>query len=71
MDNPIVSDDQWQAWADELAKLQADNPKCCKIDFYDKEFADWTGDTGMHLPKHIIIEQRATQVLRAHENVSE
>ena len=66
-DNPIWSDDEWQQKADELTKLQADNPDCCKIKFYDKEFADWDGSTGMHLPKHVVIEQRANQVLRAAE----
>lgn len=64
-DDPIISDDQWQAWADELTKLQTDNPDCCKIKFYDKEFVDWDGSTGMHLPKHIVIEQRAKQVYAA------
>ena len=50
MDTSTVSDDVWQKWADELTKLQTENPDCCKIKFYDKEFAVWTGDSGAFLP---------------------
>jgi hypothetical protein len=67
-DDPIISDDQWQAWADELTQLQNDNPKL-KIGYYDKEFFDWDGSTGMHLPKHQLIEQLADKVLRAYYSV--
>lgn len=64
----LISDDQWQAWAEELHKLQTDNPKLCKIGYYDKEFADWDGTTGNHLPKTIIVESRAKQILEASKN---
>lgn len=64
-DDPIISDDQWQEWAEELTRLQTENPDCCKIKFYDKEFKDWDGTTGMHLPQNIIIEQRVKQVRTA------
>jgi hypothetical protein len=67
MDCPIISDDLWQEWADELTELQTKYPKLCKLDFYDKEFTDWDGSTGMHLPKDIIIEGKARQVVRAYE----
>ena len=69
MDDPVISDDQWQVWADELAQLQKDYPKLCKIGYYDKDFADWDGSTGMHLPRHIVIEQRAKQVYAAAVNL--
>ena len=46
----IVSDDTWQKWANELAELQRENPFDCNIDFYDKEFSDWSGDSGFKLP---------------------
>lgn len=67
MDNPIISDDLWQMWADELTKLQTTYPKLCKIGYYDKEFADFDGTTGMHLPQTIIEEGLAIKVLRAYE----
>lgn len=50
LDDNIVSDHQWQAWADELEKLQRENPQHLNIGFYDKYFQDWTGATGNHLP---------------------
>lgn len=50
MDTNIVSDDQWQHWADELEKLQKENPGLIEIGFYDKYFRDWDGATGSHLP---------------------
>lgn len=49
MDTTIVDDATWQKWADELEELQK-NKKDIKIDFFDKEFEDWTGATGCHLP---------------------
>lgn len=67
LDNPIISDNQWQAWADELANLQTEHPDCCKIKYYDREFSDWTGDTGMHLPKTPAVQSRAKQILRAYD----
>jgi hypothetical protein len=50
MNHNIISDHKWQEWADELEVLQRENPECCKIDFFDFEFHDWTGATGNHLP---------------------
>lgn len=67
LDDPIWTDDKWQQVADELTRLQEANPSCCKIGFYDKEFLGWTGDTGMHLPKHILVEQLALKVKRAND----
>jgi len=50
MSESIITDDTWQEWADELEQLQTKNPKQCNIKFFDKEFKDWTGATGAHLP---------------------
>ena len=50
MNESIVTDHQWQAWANELAKLQQDHPDKCVIGFYDDEFQDWDGSSGYHLP---------------------
>ena len=50
LDDNIVSDHRWQAWADELDQLQRENPSCCDIKFYDYEFRNWNGATGNHLP---------------------
>jgi len=50
LNESIVSDHQWQAWADELAELQQNHPDKCVIGFYDEEFKDWDGSSGYHLP---------------------
>jgi len=68
LDKPIISDDTWQRWANELAVLQKENPLDCKINFYDKAFADWNGDTGFHLPLHDInVIKKANQILSLSE----
>lgn len=50
LDSPIISDSQWQDWANDLEHLQNEYPNECKIDWYDKIFSDWSGTTGCHLP---------------------
>jgi NAD-dependent DNA ligase len=70
-DQPIISDDQWQEWANELELLQSNFPKLCKINYYDKEFADWDGTTGNHLPRTVIVKGQAEQVLRSYQHVME
>jgi len=50
LDDNIVSDHQWQAWADELEQLQKKHPEHLNIGFYDNYFVDWDGATGAHLP---------------------
>ena len=50
LNDNIVSDHRWQSWADELEQLQKKHPHCCKINFFDKEFENWNGATGNHLP---------------------
>lgn len=62
MDAPIISDDQWQSWADELVTLQREHPGA--IGWYDAAFADWDGSTGMHLPGDGWIIEKADQVRR-------
>lgn len=48
LDSPVVTDDQWQKWADELTSIQTITT--CDIGWYDDEFRDWNGSTGYHLP---------------------
>ena len=62
-DNPLISDDKWQRWADDLYRLQKNNPDDCKIDFYDNAFKSWNGDTGYHLPlKDPKVVKKAKQI---------
>lgn len=64
-DENIVSDDAWQIWADELAKVQNHYPSCCKIGFYDDDFKDWTGATGHDLDLYTL-ESTARALLTEH-----
>lgn len=64
MNENVVSDHEWQKWADELEQLQRDNPDCCNIDFFDYEFKDWNGATGNHLPhRHPWVFSKANWLL--------
>lgn len=64
LDDPIISDDQWQRWADELTQLQAAHPNACG--FYSHAFADWDGSTGMHLPRDEWVRQDALMLRAIH-----
>lgn len=65
MDENIVSDHQWQDWADELHALQVAWPELMQLDFYDHVFKDWTGATGNHLPhRDPWVYSKATQILQ-------
>lgn len=65
LDDSVISDDQWQKWADELQKLQTDNEDCCTIDFFDYDFKDWDGSTGTHLPhRHPWVYNKANYILK-------
>lgn len=65
MDTTIVDDHTWQRWADELTELQ----KQCNVSvgFYDKEFKDWDGSTGCHLPADAWVRDKARFVLNYKE----
>lgn len=60
MDAPIVSDHQWQSWANELRDLQAQHPG--PIGFYDEAFAGWDGSSGFQLPQDDWVYFKAIQV---------
>lgn len=62
LDDPIVSDDVWQSWANELADINSD------VGFYDEEFKDWDGTTGCHLPlEDRWVVSKALQIRRLNE----
>jgi len=67
LDDNIVSDHRWQRWADELEQLQREYPDCCAIEFFDAEFANWTGATGNHLPhRHPWVFEKSRKILDYH-----
>ena len=62
LNDNLVSDHNWQAWADELTVLQAAYPEY--TDAYDKYFVDWDGTTGFHLCEIPGLHDIATGLLR-------
>ena len=71
LDDPIISDDVWQQWANELLHLQNQYKGLdikSDICYYDEVFKDWDGTTGHHLPfddKWVI--RKALQIRRINE----
>ena len=62
----LVSDNKWQAWAEELKEMQAKHPEY--TDAYDKYYKDWDGTTGFHLCQIPGLHQSAMRIVRyAHE----
>lgn len=54
----IVSDAKFDGWANELVELHEKHPELVHQGYMPGIFADWTGDTGMHLPftDHIFLK---------------
>jgi NAD-dependent DNA ligase len=50
MDASYVSDAIFDEWANELVRLNKLHPELVEQGDKWEIFADWTGDTGMHLP---------------------
>lgn len=46
----LVPDATWDKWAVELVKAQKAHPVSAFNGYLPGVFANWTGDTGMHLP---------------------
>ena len=68
LNDTVVDDHTWQRWADELEQLQKDNPDSIDIGFFDREFKDWDGATGNHLPhRHPWVLSKATRILEYNE----
>lgn len=61
LNDSLVSDDLWQAWAQELVSLQAEHP--APIDFFDDLFTNWDGTTGYHLTKNGWVKQKASYLM--------
>lgn len=65
LDMNIVSDEKWSKWAMELVKLQKENQLVASKLPYAKEFLDFDGSTGYHLPyKNKEIVEKAERLLR-------
>ena len=69
IDTQLISDEQWQYWADELVKLQAQHPE--SVGFYDEAFRDWDASTGYHLPQDEYVAGKAMYILQLTEKKNE
>lgn len=49
-DTTLVADHVFDAWSNELVDLHRNHPDLIGVGYRPDLFADWTGDTGMHLP---------------------
>ena len=49
MNENLISDSKWSAWAVELAELQSKYPHIANKVPYDKDFIDWDGSSGAFL----------------------
>lgn len=68
LDKNLISDHTYDEWCKELAELQLKHPKeCASVKFYYKEFKDFDGSTGYHLPKEAWMHDTAIKLLRYHE----
>lgn len=67
LDESLITDEQWQTWADELVALQKKHPLICeRVDYHDG-FEDFDGSTGYHLPyTNPEIASKAHQILNYH-----
>ena len=50
MNENIISDHQWAAWAKELVEAQERFPEAARKQLWAKDFADFDGSTGFNLP---------------------
>ncbi|MFI7630307.1 DNA ligase LigA-related protein [Microbispora rosea] len=53
LDSPLITDGVFDEWARQLAQLQTEHPAIsCKVAYRWRDFADFDGSTGYHLPLH-------------------
>jgi hypothetical protein len=61
LNDNLVTDHQWQAWADELTTLHARYGSTAG--FYDDQFHDWDGSTGCHLTVDACVIHKAKYLI--------
>lgn len=68
MNTNIVDDSIFDSWAVELVSLQNNFPESKHSGYMPDLFANWTGDTGMHLPATDSTYALAERLLKQHNN---
>ena len=68
LNDNIIPDSTWSAWAEELVKLQKQYPKIAERVDYAKEFKDFDGSTGFNLPtRNPEVMSKARYLLKLHK----
>lgn len=68
MGESLVSDHTWNKWAQELVKLQKENPTISERVDYHEAFENFDGSTGFDLPyRHPEIMAKAQYLLNIHK----
>lgn len=67
LDESIVPDHRYDAWSRELVEIQAEHPHLIQGGYRPDLFADWTGETGYHLPQTEAMVALAHQLLESHK----
>ncbi len=71
LNESTIPDHTYDAWSRELALLQKAFPQLKEGGYRPDLFADWTGETGFHLPVTPQMECLANQLLEAHRQRQE
>ena len=70
LDESIISDHKFDAWAMELVDLQNKYPKIAATAIYAEYFGDFDGSTGYDLPTHLPeIRSMAHRALNYHKEL--
>lgn len=64
----LISDAVYDTWSVELANVQKEHPELKHKGYLAGVFADWTGDTGMHLPVTDAAYDLANRLVKSAQN---
>lgn len=68
MDQNLISDHTFDLWSKELSDLQRNYPEeSNNVKFYLKDFLDFDGSTGCHLPKEAWMHDVCLRLLSYHK----
>lgn len=65
MNTNLINDHTYDMWCKELAELQQNYPgESNNVEFYKKEFNDFDGSTGFHLPKEPWMHELGNRLIK-------
>ena len=63
LNESIIEDSKWNEWANELVRLQNENPEIAETVRYSEIFKDFDGSTGFNLTYDDWVKSKAKQLL--------